>query len=255
MKVSRSTKLTAVGIALGLVAAMPLNAATIDLTAGGSQTVNGAFFTTTDVGSTGTGVISSFVRVQDNGIADGYNSSVRPVMPDVNTSPTFTHELQLIDVPVVVNPTGAVAGSYYEFLLDINQTKESSLLSLDKIQIYTSAAALLTANTLTALTDNASLVYDLAANTILLNYQLNNGSGSGDLFVYVPVDLFGATSDYVYLYSMFGATGGEYAENDGFEEWAVRKTSNPPSVPDSGATVMVLGGALVALGLVRRRIA
>ncbi|MEO6004940.1 MAG: hypothetical protein ABIZ04_03790 [Opitutus sp.] len=257
MKVSFSSTL----VAVALVATLPLHAASLNLTAPlASGLINGAYFTNTDVGSTGTGVISSFVRVQDNGIADGYNATARPVMTDVNTSPTFTHDLQLIAVPIVVNPTGAPAGSYYEFLLDINQTAANPLLSLDSIDIYTRSTALATAALLSDLTAAPSVLrYSLdtgGQNEILLNYVLNSGSGSGDLFAYIPVSYFaGALStDYVYFYSMFGAKGGDYAENDGFEEWAVRTPTTPSKVPDGGVTVILLGGALLTVGMLRRRI-
>jgi hypothetical protein len=191
--------------------------------------------------------------VQDDGIADGYNADARPVMPDVNTSGTFTHDIQLSSVPLV-NRGGTL---YYEFLLDINQQNSNPLLSLDKIQIYTRATALATADTLVALTGSSTLRYDLDAGTdseLLLNYDLNSGSGSGDLFAYIPQSVFGATTDFVYLYSQFGGKGGDFAENDGFEEWAVRTPGTVTnSVPDGGATVALLGLAIVGVEGLRRR--
>lgn len=246
---------TAIGLAA--LAASSAFASTLDLTAGGNGTLNNAFFTTTDVGSTGTGVISPFLRVQANDTASGYNASTNSVMPDVKTG-TWTHDIKLNAIPVVVNPTGATPGSYYEFLLDINQTNANPLLSLDTIQIYTkSGAAIDPANTLTALTSSATLRYNLdgnGTNTVLLNYDINAGSGSGDLFLYVPTSAFAAASgnDYLYFYTQFGVTGGLYSENDGFEEWAVR-TAAAPSVPDGGTSALLLGGGLLALAAVRRR--
>ena len=241
------------------MAASLIPASALDLTSVGTGTVNGAIFTTSSSQSTGTGVIDPFVRLQDNGIADGYNSSVRPVMPDVNTSPTFTHDLLVGAVPeVTIN--GVI---YYEFLLDINQTAASPLLSLDELQIYTRGSALTSADDLSDLTVASSkLRYDLdgaGEQTVLLNYTLNNGSGSGDLFVYILKSAFGnaSDSDYLYLYSSFGNTGAPYSENDGFEEWATRQptpVTPPPSVPDAGASLALLGMGLIGVEALRRKL-
>jgi hypothetical protein len=247
---TNSLKLALAGVLLAGASAQALE---YDLTTPTTVTVNGAIFTTTLQQSTGTGVIDPFVRVQDNGVADGYNASARPVMADVNTSPQFTKDLLLSAVPIV-NISGI---NYYEFLLDINQTAANPLLSLDKIQIYTRATALTDANDLTDLTGSSTLRYDLdfgTDNYLKLNYLLNEGSGSGDMLAYIPVSLFGANTDYLYLYSSFGETS-PFIENDGFEEWAIQTPSTPPpptNVPEGGATVLLLGAALTALGAGRR---
>src|SRR5215204_3301800 len=66
----------------------------VNLTAGGTSTINGAIFTTTDTQSTGTGVIRSFVRISDNSsIVQGYNTDARPLQFDENNSPQFTRSL------------------------------------------------------------------------------------------------------------------------------------------------------------------
>lgn len=240
------------------------SAAILNLTtAGSSGYINGAYFTTADNHSTGTGVIAPFVRVQDNGIADGYNANTQnpdavDVMQDVKTG-TWTHDIQLSAIPQV---TLADNNTYYEFLLDINQTKESPLLSLDMIQIYTRSTAITDASSLALLTGDANniLRYNMdfgvsgTDNTIYLDYKLNEGSGSGDMFAYIPMSAFGnaAQSDYLYFYSMFGATGKPYDENDGFEEWAVRTPTTTTRVPDGGTTIALLGMALLGLGGVRK---
>lgn len=244
-------------VAMCAATAGAVSAATLDLTsANASGYINNAFFTNTDVGSTGTGVIEPFLRVQANGTAEGYNSSLGNalVMPDVKTG-TWTHDIQLSAIPQV---TLADNNTYYEFLLDINQTNNDPLLSLDKIQLYTRSTIMTDASSLALLSGSATLRYNLDAggdNTIFLNYELNSGSGSGDLFAYIPITAFGgaAQTDYLYFYTSFGNTGDPYSENDGFEEWAVREPGTPPTrVPDGGTTIALLGMALLGLGGVRK---
>jgi hypothetical protein len=238
---------------MGQAGAVPL-----DLTGGTtSGFINSALFIRTDDQSTGTGVIEPFVRLGGQGsgtIVQGYNadsqSGTVPVMPDVKAG-AWTHDIQLSAIPLV-RLHGVL---YREFTLDINQAG-ASLLSLDTVRVYTRATPLSDASSTTLLANNATLRYDMDAgdplNVIYLKSSINNGSGSGDMRAYIPASAFGSAADFVYLYSMFGAVGGNYEENDGFEEWAVRLNVPPPTdVPDGGATIGFLGLALVGLGCYR----
>lgn len=96
-----------------------------------------------------------------------------------------------------------------------------------------------TANALAALTGSSTLRYALntgdAGNMFLQNSSLNTESVSGDLLAHMPTSVFGAAPDFVYPYSIFGAKGGDYAENDGYEEWADRESSAgaPKGCPQS----------------------
>lgn len=223
-------------------------APTLDLTTAGSYgQINGALFYQADPRPTGTGYIRSFVRIQDQpGTEEGYNTDGRPLQFDENTSAEFTRSLRLADVPVV--NTGGI--DYREFLLDINESNggDKNFLSLDKLEIYLGHAP----NLLGYPTGLGAKVYDLdegGDNWILLDYDLNSGSGSGDMFAYIPDSSF-TGGDYVYLYSRFGDNATCSA---GFEEWAVREAEPIiRTVPAPGAMLLVALGT-ISLGYLRRR--
>lgn len=238
-------------------------AGTIDLTTdGASGTVNGAIFQEVSPQPTGTGVIQSFLRLQNNGFEQGYNTDYRyrsgKMEYDQKSDPNFTRSLLLSDVPVV-NIDGV---AYRQFLLDINESNGGSaaLLSMEQLQIFQGGS-----NTLhdygKAESNLGTKVYDLDANgnnTVLLNYDLNSGSGSGDMFAYIPDSLFDPSVPYVYLYSSFGNTFKADGDADaGFEEWAVLKgTTTPPvnEVPAPATLVFAAFGCVCGLvGYGRKR--
>jgi hypothetical protein len=219
--------------------AVPSSTPDVSLTSrGASGTINGAIFSQTDIQPTGTGYIDSFLRVlaKGNGTTEqGYNTDARPVQYNELTTGNFTRSIRLSDVPeVTIN-----GYKYRAFLLDVNQNGKSPNLSLDQLRIYLGNSGSLTGYDPKALKlAGLTAIYDMdwfADHWVKLDCRLSTGSGSGDMYLYVPSCLFGnpANNPYVYLYSKFGENT---ATNGGFEEWAVARTATSTLGGGGGST-------------------
>ncbi len=217
--------------------------ATVNLTqAGSTGVVDGALFSNVKY-SAGTGVIDPFVRIQANGNEQGYNSGATGASPNPQFNETgkygttYNHALALKDVPIayIFNQGSGQFDAYYQFLLDINENSNAQgqqFLSLDAFKIYQSNSGTLSnynASTGTFNNQAQYLAYDLDAGGnkwVALNYDLNAGSGVGDMSVYVPVSKFN-NANYVYVYSQFGqqasSPGFLWESSAGFEEWSIGK--------------------------------
>ncbi len=217
-----------------------------------SVNIDGAVFATIDTQPTGSGVIHSFVRIgaASKDIVQGYNTDGRGLQFDENNSATFTRHQNLSDMKVVTKDNI----QYYQFLLDINQRSSEPLLTLNEVEIWLGDAPDLLGYSPnrsgggTGFGAHASFVYDideLNDNAIDLNYNLNSGSGSGDMWAYIPKDRFHGPNNYVYLYSKFGIP---HPNNDGYEEWSAIEGSNPV-VPEPSS---LLSGAII-IGLAASR--
>ncbi len=248
--------LLSVLLVLGTAAfAVSAGADMYDLTAVGAEVeIEDALFLQADPHSTGTGVIQSFLRVQANGTEQGYNTDYSPFEFDEKGG-GFTHSLLLSSVPQVMFDSVW----YREFLLDINEVNDvpKNLLSLDKLQIFLGSAGDLHGYP----SGLGTLIYDLDAgadNWIKLDYNLNAGSGGGDMFAYIPDSLFVGPNQFVYLYCSFGEQGvgkNGLDTSDGYEEWAVRTPDSPPPViPEPASAALALIGLLpVAAAKLRLR--
>jgi hypothetical protein len=220
----------------------------LDLTtAGAQQAVNGVIFQQGDVQPSGSGVIDSFVRIHalgGGGQEQGYNTSARPLQFNENSSPTFTRNLQLSQVPLVTIGTT----NYRVFLLDVNQKSSAPLVSLDQLQIFLGTSGNATGYASRQLT-GAKLIFDLNPNDgtdgnyVELDARLSHGSGSSDMNLCLPDSLFAGTSGdpYVYLFSRFGD---HFGTHGGYEEWAVSHLTGAAPSSISGTVFDTSGGLI-----------
>jgi hypothetical protein len=281
-------------------------------TAGSYGVLNGAAFVQAGIAPSGTGVIDSFLRVSTNSTFEqGYNTSARPknsdpgTIDDDNASGNFTRDLPLNAVPIftcgIANfntaDSGCASGtSYYQFELDINQQGSDPLLTLTRLAIYDlpQAGATIDKSSFPAGTQLAATgtdpfgagvgtkLYDSGqGNQVLLNYDLEPGSGKGDAFVYVPVVSGLAANSYIYLYSEFGAPGvndttdangctgdptmnqpttcgngvqAVQGNNDGYEEWAVTSSVLAPAVPEPASMILLGTAFMLSMKLLRKKV-
>ena len=229
--------------ASALAAIWPLSAQAVvcDLTSvGASCQIGDAWYLQMDQQPTGSDQLS-FVRIGGpRPEKEGYNTSFRPLEFDEITDLTHTHDLAVAAIPTV----DFQDTSYYQFGLDINQTGAHPLLSLDQVQVFG------TNNTMNTGYDSGglgTLVYTMGAdNWVKLDYSLNSGSGSGDMYMLIPTTLLAGYTNVV-LYSQFGSN---FRNNDGYEEWF---TTQAP-IPEPGTGALLLAGLLGLFGVMRRRI-
>jgi len=260
---------------LALAAGVGAQAGEIDLTnaIGDSGTINGATYTTVDAQPTGTGYIDSFVRVRDanSSTVQGYNTTVEKTYQN-DGAENFNHQITVGEIGFLdLNGPDTDGGVVMRFLLDINQTGANPFLLLSEVQIFLSLTPNqsnedpLANGELAHLLDSA-LVYQMDAgdtsNGALLNYDLNGGSGSGDMILDIPIEMFAGafaalgldTEDlqngaYLYLYSRFERN------NDGYEEWThfqgepIGETPCDPNVEDCGPNFIPEPNSMLLFGL------
>ena len=268
-----SLTILALAVGVGTASAGTLQ---VDLTGGtngavtlsGGTTTGAIFDNNTSLQSVGTGTIDSFLRVQSNDtVEDGYNTDAKNPGIEDDVGGNFTHSLTIAGLDSTFKP------GYYTFLLDINQTGSASLLSLDDLQLFYGTTGDVSTPTDTGPPTGVTKVFDFqdatscssvtspaactitgTRNELLLDYNLNSGSGKGfDMFFFVPTSVFNGVpaTDFFYLYSKWGLVGGAYSNNDGFEEWA--RFNAGGQVPEPSYLAGLAVGAVLLFLVDRRR--
>ena len=268
MKTKSIVTLIAVTLSLiGITGSVQAQIKAVDLVAFNTGTV------TTNLGTvtfnfdqqqpSGTGVLDPFVRIQQNGEEQGYNTT----QPNAGSygfdekHGSFTHDVttnSLLDHDF---------DGKYEFVLDLGEpvSGTDSLLSLDGLKLWSTNIPGQNDNTVDSNGNwvgpaDATLLWDLDADIagvykdqyILLdaNKLGNPGNGVSDMLMEVPVNIINAgTETHFILWSRFGvehvpATLG--ADSFGtFEEWAT-------VVPEPSTYGLFGAGALTLLVAFRR---
>jgi len=219
------------------------NAEVVDLT-GNNNTgrINQAEFDWTAEQPTGTGYIQSFLRVQADPTEEGYNTSGGTPFDD--KSGPWTHDIRVSDLAASIVTIGKI--QYYRLLLDVNEPGgEKSLISLDRLEFYTSSVGGQTTTDISSLGILRWSLDGAGDSYVLLDAGRNNGSGSGDMYAYIPVASFeGALpTDFVYMYARFGDQVGASSAG-GFEEWSIDLSDEPLNI---STRLNVLAGDNVAI--------
>ncbi len=254
MTIQTSKNIAAALVAAGFMAInVTVQATIIDLIGSNSGSANGAQFDWTAQQPTGTGVIDPFLRVQADGMEQGYNTSGGTPFDD--KAGIWTHNIQFSDLQtttVTLNGT-----QYFKLLLDVNEPGGGkSILSLDRLEFYTSATGSQTGTDVAALGTLRWSLDGAGDSYVLLDASRNSGSGSGDMYAYIPVSAFAGASntDYIYMFSRFGdQVAADGTTEGGFEEWSLVTNLSP--VPEAGAFFPIVG-LVIALGsthLLRRQ--
>src|ERR1041385_8191911 len=91
----------------------------VDLTVGGAPgTINGGVFQTAGMQAAGTGVFNTFVRIQNTGTEQGYNTDAAAQFDE---KASFHHSVLLANIPIVIGDgTGGTdeGVAYRDFRLD-----------------------------------------------------------------------------------------------------------------------------------------
>ena len=154
-----------------------------------SLVINSAVWTQTRAFQVGTGNLNPFLRIQDAGDEEGFNSDGAA---QLDADASWTKSLSLNHVPVIT-----VAGnSYREIVFDANEENSApdGFFSIDQFNLHLcddTNAPLFDARSDFESNVNCDEVYNLAGKVILATDDLSSGSGSGyDYRILIPEELF-----------------------------------------------------------------
>src|SRR5712691_5331802 len=114
--------------------AIATQASVLDLGSSGTGYLGGAYFSTTDIQPTGTGVFDPFLTIQASPTEQGYNGSNGNF--DTKRVPQWNHEILFSDLrATTINGT-----DYFGFVVDVNEPNGNKAnISLDSLKIFVSS--------------------------------------------------------------------------------------------------------------------
>lgn len=234
-----------------LFGAASAQATVVDLTTGpdASGEIGDALFFATQQQPSGTGNIDPFLRIQEKGFEQGYNTDGGFPFDDKNPH-KYQHSLLISDlIPVFLN-----GQPYLQFMLDSNQNGNNftdHVLDMTALQIFTTNDPNQTTESFNSkgiLQLNGTLVYNMGTGNSVLTTA--TGSGKADMFMYIPFSLVQTGELYLVLYSAFG---NDIPSDGGFEEWTFIPGTVP--IPEAGTFFPVIGllAAVLCTRVLQRR--
>ena len=198
--------------------------------------INNALFRDPSVdGSAGSGVFRDLYRLTPpNGPGNVTESGYNRVEMDSSVPNGFDPFIRVSDL------VSDSSDSSYIFVIDLNEANNATdrYLSLDDFKVWVGEETDPTVlpSSLTGLNNQFGVpAYDMQAgteqNTVLLDATLSNGSGGGDVFIFIPKTFFAGAdaNDYVYVYTAMGGYTGQAGFGAG-------STSEQVSIPGKTIT-------------------